>query len=254
MYMINIIPIGSGSTGNCFYIEMGEYHFLVDMGIALKNVKRALEENDRTLNNLDAIFLTHGHHDHIKNASAICNNSDCKVYCNETILYNIKDANAEKVILEQDKQIELFKDFKVKMFSIPHDFVKTCGYIFEYKNEKLSYLTDCGVITDKILENLEKSDVVIIESNHDLEMLKNGPYPRVLQNRIKSEYGHLSNIQAAETILHLYEKGTRNFLLAHLSLQNNKPELALKCTKDKLKSDDVYIYVCKDQGCDLLSF
>ena len=109
-------------------------------------------------------------------------------------------------------------------------------------------------MNDKIFKELSGSDVCIIESNHDIEMLKNGPYPRELQRRILSEYGHLSNDDCATTISRLYEAGTRNFLLAHLSRQNNTPEKALETLKSVMKDKDINVYVCPVEGNDLLSY
>jgi len=254
MDKINIVPIGSGSTGNCFYIEMSEYKFLIDMGIGYKKVKESLRVNNRSLEDIDAIFVSHGHGDHIKNSLAICNNTNCKVYTNETVMYYIKNVKADRITLDIGKSIDLFEGFKVKMFLIPHDFVKTCGFIFEYKDRKLGYLTDCGKMNDGIIKELMHSDVVIIEANHDIDMLKNGPYPKFLQDRILSKYGHLSNIECAKTINELYKYGTKNFLLAHLSMHNNNPRVAFDTVNDYLDKDDAFIYVCPCEGNEMLSF
>ena len=253
MSEINIIPIGSSSSGNSIYVEIKNYSFLIDMGISYKNVKNALEANNRDLSKIDAIFVTHGHYDHIKAYKAICNNTNCNIYSNETVLYNLKDANAEKIVLDIDKTYEVFPDLNVRMFLIPHDFVKTCGFSFKYGDIKLGYLTDCGRMNDKILKELSGSDVVIIESNHDIDMLKKGPYPKNLQNRILSEYGHLSNEESALTMKKLSEKGTKSFILAHLSKKNNDPILAYN-TALKYLDSDCFVYVCPENGIDLLSF
>ena len=244
MNEIVIIPIGSGSTGNCFYIELCNHKFLIDMGIGVKRVKETLEKHNRNLEDVEAIFLTHGHSDHIKAYRAIGNNTNCKVYGHSSVMYSIREINAGRVII--DDCFVLNDDLIVNSFSIPHDFVKTLGYCFECNGKRIAYLTDCGKLSKKLLSNFYGCPLVIIESNYDVDMLKNGPYPIELQNRIRSKYGHLSNDEAAEAVLELYEKGTRNFLLAHVSLHNNTFDLAYDTTKEKLKDKDIYLYVCKD--------
>ena len=227
---------------------------LVDMGMGFKAIRDALSRHDRNICDIDAIFLTHGHGDHTRGCIPICNNTSCKVYCDASAMYPIRNIRAEKIIIEADREFEPLPDLIVKPFSIPHDYVRTLGFTFEYEDTKLGYLTDCGKMYDTILERLEGSDVIIIESNHDVEMLKNGPYPKDLQRRILSKHGHLSNDDCAESILHLYMKGTRNFLLAHLSENNNTPKIALKTVNDKLKGIDAFVYACAPKSDDLLSF
>lgn len=254
MSEISIIPIGSGSTGNCIYIEIAGFAFLVDLGIGYRKVNETLICNSRDISDINAVFVTHGHNDHIKAYQAMCNHLNCKVYANETVMYNIRNTKTERVILKEDTSTSIVEGFKVKMFRVPHDFVRTCAYTFEYKGKKVAYLTDCGRMNNKIRNELYGSDVVIIESNHDYEMLKHGPYPKFLQDRILSEYGHLSNDECADVIVDLYEKGTRNFILDHLSLKNNTPELAYKTCSEKLCKDDAFIYVCLSESKDLLVF
>ncbi|MBR3264719.1 MAG: MBL fold metallo-hydrolase [Erysipelotrichaceae bacterium] len=254
MHNISIIPIGSGSTGNCFYAETGKHAFLIDMGIGYRRVKEALARHQKSLDNIDAIFVTHGHYDHVKAASAIANHVTCKLYTNESVLYPLRNAKCEKVILEKDEPYVLAEDFTVKMFGVPHDYAYTCGFSFTSNNTKLSYVTDCGKMNKKIYNEIKGSDVVIIEANHDVEMLKSGPYPLQLQKRILSAHGHLSNDDCAQTILKLKEDGCYKFLLAHLSKHNNTPQLALQTVRSLLNDDTIFLYACPEAGDDLLEF
>ena len=254
MSQINILPIGSGSTGNSIYIEIGPHRILVDMGIGFKKIRDALNRYDRNIEDIDAIFVTHGHYDHVKSATAIANHTSCKVYAEQSSMYPIRNIRSERICVNIDEPFEPLNGLKVTMFLVPHDYVRTCGYIFEYEGKKVSYVTDCGKMNDKIFSYISNADVTIIESNHDIGMLKNGPYPIQLQNRILSKFGHLSNVDCAETIARLYETGCRNFFLAHLSLHNNTPEIALQTVMEKMEGKDVSIFVCPDSGDQIYYF
>ena len=174
MNEIKILPFGSGSTGNSVYIEIGPYHLLVDMGIGFRKIRDTLFLYDRDISSIEAIFITHGHYDHIKSAKAIANHVSCDVYCDSSALYPIRDISARRVVIEPYEMFEPLEGLYVTMFSLPHDYVRTNGYIFEYEDKKVGYVTDCGKMNDTILSYLYGSDVVILESNHDVEMLKNG--------------------------------------------------------------------------------
>ena len=254
MSFINILPVGSGSTGNAIYIEIGPHRILMDMGIGFKKIRDALLKYERNIEDIDAIFITHGHYDHVRSAKAIANHTSCKVYAEPSSMYPIRDIKAERVSVNIDEPFEPLPGLKVTMFLVPHDYVRTCGYIFEYEGRKVSYVTDCGKMNDTIFSYICAADVTIIESNHDVEMLKNGPYPIQLQNRILSKFGHLSNDDCADTIARLYDTGSRNFFLAHLSLHNNTPEIALSTTMNKMEGKDVHIFVCPDAGDQIYSF
>ena len=251
--MINIIPIGSGSSGNCFYIQIDNKEFLIDMGIGYRKVKDALESNDRSLNNISAIFITHGHYDHIKAKVAITNNTKCDLYGNESLFYCLSGLRSKFNILDFES-VNLVNDIEVKMFKVGHDFNVTTGYTFTYKNQKVAYVTDCGKVTKAIYAELKNSNVVIIESNHDIEMLKNGSYPYDLKRRILSSHGHLSNEDCAKVINSLREDGSKNFLLAHLSRENNRPEIARKEVMDKVINKDIRLYICPIEGKELLKY
>ena len=247
-----IIPIGSGSTGNCFYIEMGGHPLLIDLGMGYRKVNAALEKHGRHIEDIEAVFLTHGHGDHVRAAEALCNHISAPVYSDASSFYPIRKTDNRKVSLETDKEYEILEGLKVTMFTVPHDYVKTCGFSFCTDGYRLSYLTDCGALSDYIFEHICGSDAVIIEANHDLDMLKEGPYPFFLKKRILSIHGHLSNEDCAKCVDRLYESGTRSFILAHLSRQNNTPEAARKTVEVVLGDREHFLYVCPDEGDDLL--
>lgn len=250
---IKIIPFGSGSTGNSMYIEIENHRILVDMGIGMRKIKQALEKHSRSLNDIEAIFITHDHYDHIKNAPAIINNTKALVYCNEETSEYMKNKNIDYCLLSLNNKKEVLEGLFVEAFKVPHDRY-VYGYLFEVGNTRLAYVTDCGTMNNKIFNYLKKADVVIIESNHDLDMLENGPYDYYLKRRIRSKNGHLSNADCATTIKKLNDLGINNFLLAHLSRENNRPEIALNETLKALDNKQVNIYVCPVESDELLEY
>jgi len=251
---INVIPIGSGSTGNSIYIEIDKYQLLVDMGMGYKKIKAALEKNNRNIEDIDAVFITHGHNDHVKSCKAISNHLNCNIYAHKSSFYNLRDSILEKKELAVNENIEVLDKLIVRMFPVPHDFAYTFGFTFTFNNKKVAYLTDCGLMNDNILKELCNSNLVVIESNHDIDMLENGHYPKELQKRIKSKHGHLSNDDCADAIDFLYKHDCKSFLLAHISKQNNTPELALNCVNEKMKDKDIFVYACLESSDDFLEF
>lgn len=252
---INIIPLGSGSTGNSFYIEIGEHKILIDMGIGMRKVKEALSIHNRSLVDIEAILLTHSHSDHRSAIKAICNNTNCCIYATSDTFENIKniDYKADNKVLEYDKKEEIVKGLYINAFKTDHDAYGSCGFIIESEGYKVGYATDLGIIRKSTLELLAGSDVIILESNHDEQMLINGIYDHYLKQRILSRLGHLSNRQSLEFQKLLYKLGTNNFLLAHLSRENNTPEI-VKEEAIKEHSKDVNIYVCPIESNELLSY
>ena len=248
---VNIISFGSGSTGNSMYIEIGDHKILVDMGIGVKRIKDGLTKHNRNFSDIEAIFVTHSHYDHIKNAPAIVKRANAQVYCNRDTAISMMKKNIDYKIIELQKKIEVTPGLFVQAFKVPHD-TTNYGYRFRVNDTTVAYCTDCGEMTKEIFNYLREADVVVLESNHDLNKLINGSYDVELVSRIVSSDGHLSNKECAENIVKLYDLGTRNFLLAHLSRENNTPELALKETLNALGDRKANIYVCPVEGDELL--
>lgn len=229
--MAILYSLCSGSKGNATYVGDKSKGILIDAGIGIRNFTKFMSMADIDLKSIKSILITHEHSDHVKGLSKIAEVLDVPVIASLGTLEQIIEKKLVKPttkLYELDKkQINLF-DMEVHSFNTSHDSSHSLGYkIKTSDNKTVSVCTDLGVVTQQVQDALFGSDAVLIESNYDEEMLRNGAYPLFLKKRIASNYGHLSNEDCAKLIYNLLENGTNNFLLGHLSEQNNLPDLAL---------------------------
>ncbi len=244
--MIRLCTFASGSSGNCTLIESDTTKILVDCGISGKAICEELKMSDIEPDSIDAIFVTHEHIDHIKSVGVLSRRFNIPVYANEktwiAMMPVVKIAN-DKLYNEFVNNTSLqIKDITVTPFETPHDAVSSVGYTFSYKNKKVSVATDIGYVTQHIFENIKGSDIILLESNHDVEMLKKNPnYPETLKNRILGKFGHLSNSDCARFTVPLLENGTKEILLGHLSNENNTPKIAFSEAKVYLEREGAKI-------------
>lgn len=244
--MLKYCSVGSGSSGNCHYVSYKNTNILVDAGLSGKRITNGLNDIDVDMNTVKGIFITHEHSDHIKGAGIISRKFDIPIFANvktwcamKDKLGDIKDHNMK--VFENDKSYSL-GDIIVRPFSIEHDSADAVGYNFYTgNNDKISIATDIGCITDNIRRHLYKSKLVVLESNYDPNMLMMGSYPYSLKRRVMSEEGHLSNEDAAKFCIELVNQGTERILLAHLSKENNFPELAYETSKGILAQNDIIV-------------
>ena len=254
--MLKYCSVGSGSSGNCHYIGYKNTNILVDAGLSGKRITTGLKDIGVDADKLKGIFITHEHVDYIKGAGILSRKFDIPVFANiktwcsmKDKLGDIKDKNMK--VFENDKTYSL-GDIIVKPFSIEHDASDPVGYNFYTESdEKMSIATDIGCITQNIKKHLYKSKLVVLESNYDPNMLMMGSYTYALKKRVMSSTGHLSNEDAANFCVELINEGTESILLAHLSKENNFPELAYETSKGVLASND--IVVGQDVKLDVLS-
>ncbi len=235
--MSKVCQLFSGSSGNSIYIENGNTSFLVDAGVSAKRIESALNGIGASASKLNAVFVTHEHSDHIKGVRVLCSKYGIPVYTNRNTLYEMDQhevLNNKYVADVLENQME-FDDFCVKTFELSHDSKGCNGFRFDMSDGRsISVCTDTGYITDEAKAILPGSDLVVIESNHEVRMVENGPYPYILKRRILSEKGHLSNTSCGEFAKELVNSGTTRIVLAHLSKENNVPEIALETTKSAL--------------------
>ncbi len=228
--MARICPLYSGSTGNCTYIGTENTGILIDAGASGKGIKEGLLRVGADFDKIDAIAITHCHNDHIMGIKTVLRRTNAMLIAREETLEALlkKDLIPCETKLEAIENTVSVGDMQLSSFATSHDTLGSCGYTVNFENgKKFSLCTDTGIITPEISLAIKGSDAVLIESNHDIEMLKNGPYPPLLKVRIMSEKGHISNAVCAGEVKKLFESGTTRFILGHLSLNNNTKELAL---------------------------
>lgn len=225
--------ITSGSSGNCIYIEGGNTSLLVDAGCSNRCLKQALAGFGKTPEQISAILISHEHSDHISGALRFSRRFGIPIYASELTWEKLPFYHDffpwERHIFDYGMEIG---DIGLDFFRLSHDAVQPVGFLLAADGQRVGVATDTGIITPSMARLLKDCDGLVIEANHDRDMLLRGPYPYMLKQRVASERGHLSNQQAGEALLALLGPQTRHVLLAHLSETNNRPELALKqvCT------------------------
>lgn len=236
--MFNFCSLYSGSSGNSLFIETSSTKILIDAGESAKKIVSALENIDVNVDEINAIFVTHEHSDHIKGLATLSKKYNIPVYANlET--WNAMPQVKEKINSDNIKMFENYNnisigDLNISPFEIPHDAANPCGFNVFYNNNKISIATDLGHIDNNIIKRLENSSFILLESNYDPNVLKCSNYPYTLKQRIAGPKGHLSNDTAGNVILHLLHSGLKNAMLGHLSKENNFPELAYETVVNKL--------------------
>ncbi len=236
--------IASGSSGNCYVVKSEKTTLLVDVGISGKKIFEGLEKTGRSPSSLNGILISHEHSDHIKSLKTVCKKSkDAYIYSNINTWEHIKDMvpYERQIIFERGKEFKA-GDIMVRPFSISHDASDPVGFSFFYEGKQLSIVTDTGCITEEIFDEILAADLIVLEANHDEEILKFCRYPYYVKRRILGDTGHLSNIAAAECISRLVKKNgkKRRVLLSHLSRENNTPEVACLTVKNVLQEEGVY--------------
>lgn len=228
---MRFLTLYSGSGGNAAYIETDTTAILIDAGKSAKKLCSSLLEIGSSISKIDAIFITHDHADHTSALETLTKKHKIPIHITERSAAVFSDARYSTVRENIVCHPPLFEvtvgDITVRSFMTSHDSLMSVGYRFDVSGVSLGLATDLGYVTDSVREGLFGCSAVILESNHDPEMLRTGPYPRFLKERILSKRGHLSNADSAVFAAELADRGTRSFLLAHLSAENNTPATAI---------------------------
>ncbi|WZL73078.1 MBL fold metallo-hydrolase [Clostridiaceae bacterium 35-E11] len=244
---LRFCSLASGSSGNCQYIGNDETHILIDAGLSGKKTAQYLEEIGGKMEQIHGILVTHEHNDHIKGIGILSRRFNIPIYANNNTWKEIRGKIGE-VHEENIRCFQTGEDFyidaiKIKPYAISHDATDPVGFSFYHDQAKISIATDLGYVNDEIKNEIKDADLLMLESNHDVEMLKMGRYPWYLKKRVMSEKGHLSNENAGQVIAEIMAQSTciNHVLLGHLSKENNFPELAYETVKEVLTSKKIKI-------------
>lgn len=252
MGKVKICSLYSGSKGNSVFIEAGGAKILIDAGKSARTLCSSLTCIGECIDDIDAIFITHEHRDHTSALQTLSHRHNIPIHIllpSAEIFNGLCD---EKLCLclalhqKNDFSVKI-KDLEISAFPTPHDSRASVGYRLTYTEDgeeiSIAYATDTGHVNDKMLQGMIGAKYAVIEANHDLDMLRDGPYPFDLKARIASRNGHLSNADCAILASHLAATGTRAILLAHLSEENNLPDLAMSEIRGAIADDGVKIEV-----------
>jgi phosphoribosyl 1,2-cyclic phosphodiesterase len=232
---VSVSMLASGSRGNCAIVSSARTRILVDAGISCRETFKRMKTVDEDPRSLSAILITHEHTDHVYGLGTLAKKLRVPVFMTGATHHAwaraVRDAQGEKPQLEKLERFESghrfqIGDIEMKPFTIPHDAADPVGFTFRAEGIKVGFVTDLGYLPVSVRDHLRGSDVLVMESNHDLEMLRVGPYPWVVKQRVMSRVGHLSNEALADFFVNDYDNSATFVVLAHLSEQNNHPEIA----------------------------
>lgn len=255
MENVKICSLYSGSKGNSTFISAGGAKILIDAGKNAKSLCSALSQIGEDIDGIDAIFVTHEHNDHVSALRVLSHKHPIPIHMllNSAQVFNglCDEKLCDCLRLYRGNRFEAtVKGLRVIAFETPHDSRAAVGYRLEFESEDgetvaIAVSTDTGYVTETMREHISGCLAAVIESNHDLQMLMDGPYPYDLKKRISSRKGHLSNADCAAFACELYESGTRHIMLAHLSEENNLPEIAFNEALTAIADESVNLKVAR---------
>lgn len=235
----------SGSSGNCYYLGTSSWGILIDAGISARTIQKNLREMGLDYGNIMGVLVTHDHADHIRAVGTLGERVHLPIYSTRDIHHGI-DRNygvREKLRTSQryfEKGVEWeLKGMHINTFGVSHDSTECVGYVIDFMGQRIVIVTDCGQPNSTMEMYLSTANHVIIEANHDEQMLLNGPYPTYLKERILSPRGHQSNVICGQLLAKNWHTDMRNVFLCHLSHENNDPDLALNTIKDILLEEGI---------------
>ena len=245
--------LGSGSRGNALVVESGATRILVDCGFSTRVTLMRLARLGLAPENIDAVLVTHEHSDHLHGVAGFCGRFGIPVFLTHGTHIALPDAGGrlpEHRLIDSHRPFAI-NDLHIQPFPVPHDAREPVQFVFSDGDVQLGVLTDCGTVTAHIIAMLKKCDALVLECNHDADLLAASRYPFVLRQRIAGDYGHLGNHQAAELLERIEQGRLRHVVAAHLSEESNRPKLvaaalakALNCTADWIGVAD------QESGCD----
>ncbi len=241
MGKLKFFSIGSGSSGNCYYVGTGEWGILIDAGVAVGTVKKVLKRNGISMESIWGVFITHNHTDHIKSVGTLGEKYHIPVYATEKIHeginknYKVTEKLCTCVRKFKRGDVVQVKDFSISSFFVDHDAIECVGYCIQYNDKRFVIATDLGYINKEAADHIVKANYLVVEANYDDEMLKNGPYPYPLKERVRSATGHLSNEHTARFLADNDCENLTHVFLCHLSKENNTASLAFNTVNNALQ-------------------
>ncbi len=246
--MLNFISLGSGSSGNCYFLFTENDGLMIDVGIGVRALKKYFHDYGLPLTRINNILLTHDHADHVKSVGSLSHELNIPVYATRKVHVGVGknycvrhkiDSNWVKYLTKGDTL--KINDFTITPFGVPHDSSDNVGYLVEYEGIRFCLITDVGHVTEEIRTFIGKANYLVLEANYDMEMLVRGNYPQYLKDRILSDDGHLSNKECGLALAECATPLLRKVWLCHLSKENNKPELAQICVEHILRSHGLVV-------------
>jgi len=239
----SVSVLASGSRGNCAVVRTARTSILVDAGISCRETCKRIKASGEDPHSLSAVVITHEHSDHIYGVATLARKLKIPIYMtgatHQAWCRAMRDQKGQRPQLERLEFFSAGKSFEIgdisiMPFTIPHDAIDPVGFTFRAEGAKIGFATDLGYLPASVRDHLQHCDVLVIESNHDLEMLRDGPYPWSVKQRVMSRVGHLSNEALADFLTSDYDGGATYVVLAHLSEQNNMPDLARRAAEKAL--------------------
>jgi phosphoribosyl 1,2-cyclic phosphodiesterase len=227
---ITVSVLGSGSRGNATFVKTDQVRLLIDAGLSRKEIERRLESIGEEPDGIDAVLITHEHSDHACGLKVLMKDLPIQAFLTGGTIRALHadeyEMNGSRLVPVSAEVSFVLGDLEIRPFSVPHDAAEPVAFTMTCGGSKVTQLTDIGYMPDHVAERLCTSDILILESNHDLEMLRVGPYPWALKQRLMGRYGHLSNTAVGRFIREQYDGHAQHMVLAHLSSKNNHPAIA----------------------------
>jgi len=247
--VLQVASLGSGSGGNALLVRSATTLLLLDCGFTLKETTARLAKLNLSPANIDAVLISHEHGDHIRGVGPLSRKFAKPVWLTHGTFNALRDQRFTHVNLISAQQDFQIGDSHIDPFPTPHDAAESCQYVFGHAGVRFACVTDLGTCTPHVEEKLSGIDGLLVESNYDEAMLSNGPYPISLQARIRSDFGHLGNVQAGQLVKRLDHAGMQTILLGHLSEQNNTDEAAANTMSDYLPAGDTRVTFLQQHSC-----
>ena len=244
MSQLYFLSMGSGSSGNCYYIGTSDFGILIDAGVAVSTIKSTLKENGIPLSNIWGILVTHAHTDHTKSVGILNVKYHIPIFATKKTYDGIlRNQNItqkpDNCYFINKSETFLINEFSILPFHVSHDSSDCSGYTIRYGNKQFTIATDLGEIGPEATEQIKEAHYLVIESNYDENMLLNGPYPQRLKQRVQSSSGHLCNSTTARFLADNWNPRFEHIFLCHLSGENNTPDLALQTTMNTLRDANI---------------